>query len=65
MAMLPALASGKSANEIISIAAKHSTDEPFEKEGCTWVGLLGFKFIDDQLTAVSPSWSTDNKGVCR
>lgn len=62
---IPRLTSQLSKQQIITILTQYSNNEPYEKEGCTWVGMLGLKFSDDGvLEAVTPSWSFDNKNTC-
>lgn len=37
----------------------------YDKDGCTWVGWLGFKFnLSGKLVFVSPSWSSSEKDPC-
>jgi hypothetical protein len=65
MSMLPEVAQNRSNEEIINIAKKYSSSEPFEKEGCTWVGWLGFKFSEDsELENVSWVISYGEGGPC-
>lgn len=65
MSVLPEIANNVSKEEIILAAVKHTDMELFEKEGCTWIGWLGFKFDEnDKLMAVSPRWSYGEKDPC-
>ncbi len=51
--------------QLVAIAEKQSGEESYEKDGCTWVGLLGFKFnVSGKLIFVSPSWSPSEKDPC-
>ncbi|WAC43766.1 hypothetical protein OU997_16145 [Pseudomonas sp. SL4(2022)] len=40
---------GKTKDEVQSMAAKFTDLEPYEKEGCLWVGWYGFKFSESGL----------------
>jgi hypothetical protein len=65
MATLPEVAKYATKAEIIAAASKHTDQEVFEKEGCTWVGWMGFKFDkNNKLKSVSPSWSYGEKDPC-
>lgn len=65
MAMLPLVAKNATGEEIIEAANRYTEQEPFEKDGCTWVGWLGLKFgRDDRLKSVSPAWSFGEKDPC-
>ncbi len=65
MTMLPDLAQDATRKEVIDAASRYTEQEPFEKDGCIWVGWLGFKFAqDDRLQSVSPSWSFGGKDPC-
>ena len=65
MATLPDIAIHATKDEIIAAASKHTDQKVFEKEGCTWVGWIGFKFDEShKLKAVSPSWSYGQKYPC-
>ncbi|MCG8382859.1 MAG: hypothetical protein MJA28_11700 [Gammaproteobacteria bacterium] len=65
MATLPEVAKHAKKKEIIAAASKHTDQEAFEKDGCTWVGWIGFKFDEsDKLKSVSPLWSYGEKDPC-
>lgn len=65
MATFPEVAKHATKEEIIAAASKHTDQEVYEKEGCTWVGWLGFKFGEsNKLKSVSPSWSYGEKDPC-
>ncbi|WP_160154173.1 hypothetical protein [Microbulbifer sp. ALW1] len=65
MSMLTDVAKNRSEEEIIEIAKKYTSSEPFEKEGCTWVGWLGFKFAENsELEGVSWVISYGEGGPC-
>ena len=65
MSMLPEVAKNLSKDEIVAIAQKYSSSEPFEKEGCTWVGWLGFKYAENsRLEGVSWVISYGEGGPC-
>ena len=65
MATFPEVAKNATKEEIIAAASKYTDQEVFEKEGCTWVGWLGFKFDENnKLKSVSPSWSYGEKDPC-
>ena len=57
MAMIPALTQGMKKKEILE-RVKPLVGEPFDKEGCTWLGWTGLKFThNNTLASVSPIWS--------
>ena len=65
MAVLPELSAGLNKDEIVSISKKHTNLEPYEKDGCSWVGWLVFKFDENnKLQSVSTVWYYDDKGPC-
>ena len=65
MATFPEVASKVTKEEIIAAASKYTDQEIFEKDGCTWVGWLGFKFDENnKLKSVSPSWLYGEKDPC-
>jgi hypothetical protein len=65
MATFPETAKKATKNEIVTAASKFTDQEIFEKNGCTWIGRLGFKFDENnKLKSVSPSWSYGNNDPC-
>lgn len=65
VATFPEVAKNVSKEEIVAAASKHTNQEVFEKEGCTWVGWLGFKFDENsKLKSVSPAWSYGEEDPC-
>ncbi len=65
MLILPDVAKGKTKKDIIDIALKYSESNVFEKDGCTWIGSIGFNFDEkDQLVAVSQNWSFGSLDPC-
>ena len=65
MAILPEIAQNSTKSEVIAFASKYTDQKVFEKEGCTWVGWLGFKFNkENRLESVSPSWSYGESDPC-
>lgn len=65
MAILPDVGKEATQEEIIEAASRHADEEPYEKDGCVWVGWLGLKFSsDDRLESVSPVWSFGGKDPC-
>ena len=65
MAVLPEVAMRATKAEIVTAAGKFTDQEVFEKEGCTWVGWLGFKFDENnKLKSVSASWSYGENDPC-
>lgn len=66
MATMPEVAKNATKEEVVAAARKHTDQEVFEKEGCTWVGWLRFKFDErHQLASVSPSWSYGEEVPCQ
>ena len=59
LAILPIVASERSKAEILAAAVSSLPGaEPFDKEGATWVGPLGFQFSGTgQLERVERGWS--------
>ena len=54
-----------SKQQLVAIAEKQYGEESYDKDGCTWVGWLGFKFnLSGKLVFVSPSWSSSEKDPC-
>jgi len=65
MATFPEIAKKAKKDEIIAAAKKYTDQEVFEKDGCTWVGWLGFKFDENnKLKSLTPSWSYGKKDPC-
>ena len=65
MRMMPDVAAGATKEAVIAAAAKHTSEQPFEKQGCTWVGWVGLKFSKDHLLeSVSPAWSDGAVDPC-
>ena len=65
-AMLPSLAEGKSRDDIVATAEKAVGEKAFEKDGATWVGLVGLVFDDKgALTQVRPSWLSEEQDRAR
>jgi hypothetical protein len=65
MVTFPEVAKNLTKEELIAAARNFTDLEVFEKEGCTWVGWLGFKFNENnKLKSVSPSWSHGEKDPC-
>ncbi len=63
--MFPEVSHALSKQQLVAIAEKQSGEESYEKDGCTWVGWLGFKFNSNgELVFVSPSWSSSEKDPC-
>ena len=62
---LPALSENIPRKQIIEIASRYSSFEMFEKDGCYWIGWIGFKFDDSgKLKSVSPSWNFGEQDPC-
>ncbi len=52
-------------DEFISIASRYTKFDPFEKDGCIWVGWLGLKFNEDgRLLYISPEASNEEGSLC-
>ena len=65
MATLPAVAFKVNQMEIVSAARKFTKQEVYEKNGCVWIGWLGFRFDQNhRLLSVSPSWSDGTPDPC-
>lgn len=61
LALLPLIGNNEtSRREIISVAQKVRPGpvEPFEKDGCVWVGRLGLRFNkEDKIVEAVAGWS--------
>lgn len=56
--MIPPLSESLSKEKVIDIASRYTDMEKFEKDGCIWVGWVGFKFDSKgKLESVSPTLS--------
>lgn len=65
MAVLPEMAVSLNKDQVVAIASRHTEQEIYEKEGCTWVGWLGLKFNESgSLQSVAPVWSYGNENPC-
>ncbi len=63
--VIPELASGKSREEVIKIVSRHTDMDPFEKDGCVWIGWMGLHFTGDgRLQSVSRLWNAGEKDAC-
>ena len=63
--LIPMMKPAATRDQLIADAERLFHDDSFEKDGCTWIGSLGFKFDDEgQLTHVSPSWKFGNQDPC-
>jgi hypothetical protein len=63
--MLKIALAGKTKDEVRSMAVKFTDLEPYEKEGCLWVGWYGFKFSESGNFADIETGKTYNeKPVC-
>ena len=63
--MLKISLAGKTKEEVRSIAVKFTDLEPYEKEGCLWVGWYGFKFSESGLfTDIETGKTYNDKQVC-
>ena len=56
---------GLSKSELLAEAEEISESDAFEKDGCVWVGSLGFKFDDrGKLIHVALGWSFGEDDPC-
>ena len=63
--MLKISLTGKTKEEVRSMAVKFTDLEPYEKEGCLWVGWYGFKFSELRIfTDIETGKSYNDKPVC-
>ena len=63
--LLPEVSQALSKQQLVAIAEKQYGEESYDKDGCTWVGWLGFKFnLSGKLVFVSPSRSSSEKDPC-
>lgn len=49
LALVKALAHGKTRSDVMSVAEPTSEVEPFEKDGYYWVDWYGFSFENDRV----------------
>ncbi len=55
--LMPRLTATLPERDVLAAARASSSDEPFEKDGATWIGSLGFYFDPSgRLTRIVPSW---------
>lgn len=65
MASLPELAANDSKAAVIAAVSNHTSEDVYEKNGCTWAGWLGLQFDEaDRLVYISPSWSYGASDTC-
>lgn len=65
MAIFPGVAQALNKEEVIELSSNYTNQAIYVKNGCTWVGWLGFRFgKDSKLQFVSPVWSYDNMDPC-
>ena len=65
MAALPEIAKNATKREIVEASGKFTDSEVYEKGGCTWVGMMGFKFDENEkLQSVSPVWTYGGGEPC-
>jgi len=65
MAFAPAVAKNANKDEVIAAAAKHTNQDIYTKNGCTWVGWLGLRFDETGiLQSVSPAWAYGDDDPC-
>lgn len=65
MSLMPLVAINVKKEEITKTASQFTDLEPYEKDGCTWVGWLGLRFgNNNELISVSPTWSYGEKDPC-
>ena len=65
MIIPPRVAKNMIKEEILLVASDYTNQEVYEKDGCTWVGWLGFKFDNQKkLKSMSPLWSFGEKSAC-
>ena len=63
--MIPMLIKSKSKAEIVEIVSNLTAEEPFEKDGCIWIGRVGLKFsVSGELLSVSKTWNTGEVDPC-
>ena len=63
--LLPKLSQGKKKSEVVDLVSNQLSETPFEKDGCTWIGSLGFKFSNtDELDFVSKNWNSGEPDPC-
>lgn len=64
--MLKILLEGKTKTQVEPMAMRFSELEPYEKEGCLWVGWYGFKFSETGLFVdLETDESYNTNPVCR
>jgi len=61
---LPAIAKGANKMEVVAAMQAGQELDVFEKDGCTWVGLIGLKFDNDRLVHVSPNPNSRGMDPC-
>jgi hypothetical protein len=63
--MLEKVLNGKAKAEIQTLATPFTDLEPFEKDGCLWVGWYGFKFTsENKLSGITSIYINENS-ICK
>ena len=63
--LLPAVRPAVSKSELVDRAKSITHSEVFEKDGCVWIGHLGFQFDEaGRLIHVSPTWNSGEVDPC-
>lgn len=65
MSVLPTLTRGRTKAEIVEAFEQVAGEEAREKDGCSWIGMVGMKFsTKGELVHVSPIWSYGSGDPC-
>lgn len=63
--MLGKALAGKNKVEVTTLASQFTDLEPFEKDGCLWVGWYGFKFNPDgELVGIETDETFNTNPLC-
>lgn len=63
--IIPVLTQSRPRSEVVEIVSDLYDVEPFEKDGCVWIGSVGLKFSDQgKLSSVSKSWNFGEEDPC-
>jgi hypothetical protein len=65
MGAMPALAKGRLKEDIVKLLEEASGERAWEKDGCTWIGLIGLQFSPaGELVHVTSVWSYEMQAPC-
>lgn len=64
MQIIPDIASDRSFTDVVAIATKNNSGEPFEKDGCVWMDKFGLYKENERLKTVVPIYNNGESSPC-